>query len=199
MNQGTLKGMTLKVPGEIRPTAAKVRAALTNSWQIRLPGAMVLDLFAGSGSVGLEALARGAGHAVFVEAASSVIPILKGNCALLTDEQTRVVRAQLPLSEGDLHKIFPDQNRFDLVFADPPYLFSEYGALLENIEYLLAKDGEIAIEHSADRNMPQPKSTERIQVSRSRKYGDSQLTIMAMRQSGILAGNSELVRMIGDV
>ena len=189
MTYGRLKGQLLKVPDNIRPTSAKVRTALMNSWQYRLPEARVLDVFAGSGSVGLEAAARGAAQVLFVEGSVSGIAILKDNCALLDGASTRVVRAQLPLSSKSLTEVLQNSGKkvgFDLIFVDPPYLFSGYGKLLDELMSLLEEGGELAIEHSSKRPLPPTAVANGCYSVRTRTYGDSQLTIMAWAQNSSL-------------
>ena len=182
MTYGRLKGQMLRVPDSIRPTSAKVRSALMNSWQYRLPKARVLDVFAGSGSVGLEAIAKGAAQVLFVEGSASVIAVLKENCALQDTADTRIVRAQLPLKSKKLTALLGSRGGalgFDLIFVDPPYLFTEYDELLEELMSLLTESGELAIEHSSKRALP-PRVVDNENYSvRTRIYGDSQLTIMA--------------------
>lgn len=182
MTHGQLKGRILRVPEGIRPTSARVRTALMNAWQYRLPQARVLDVFAGSGSVGLEAAARGAGRVDFVEGSSSAIAMLKDNCSLLEDADTRVLRAQLPLGAKNLTELLRSgdgNSSYDLIFVDPPYRFEGQRQILEELMTLLVEGGELAIEHSSRRPLPPRVVDNGCYALRTRIYGDSQLTIMA--------------------
>ncbi len=141
---GTLRGRRLAVAPGVRPTEARLREALFSIWRPRLAGCSFLDLFAGSGAVGLEALSHGAGRAVFVESDPRVLTALRRLLGELAPEASRLERGRLP---GDLAG-WPRQD-FDLVFADPPYRFAAYEDLLRRTASLVAADGEMAIEHSA--------------------------------------------------
>jgi 16S rRNA (guanine(966)-N(2))-methyltransferase RsmD len=82
VNTGTARGMTLEtLPGEdiVRPTSQKVKAAIFSALQFFIPGATMLDLFAGSGQMGIEALSRGASHCVFVDNSREAISVIKRN------------------------------------------------------------------------------------------------------------------------
>lgn len=147
---GTWRGRRLQVASGVRPTEARLREALFSIWRPRLADCLFLDLFAGSGAVGLEALSRGAGRAVFAESQPRVLTVLRRRLSELAPapsadrEASQLRRARLP---GDLAKWPPEA--FDLIFADPPYRFAGYEALLRRTADLVAAGGEMAIEHSA--------------------------------------------------
>lgn len=120
---GSFRGRTLQTPpgGATRPTADRTRQALFNvlehaAWAPDLDGARVLDLFAGSGALGLEALSRGAATATFVESAEPACAALRANIAALRVED----RARLHRRDATIAGAPPPQP-FDLVFLDPPY------------------------------------------------------------------------------
>src|SRR5512132_75419 len=118
---GALKGRRLATPkgDTTRPTADQVRIALMDTLMPRLPGARFLDLFAGAGGVGLEALSRGAARAVFVEQDAGAVTALQLNVATLrVKSATRVLRADAVRA---LNRLAADGERFDLIFLDPPY------------------------------------------------------------------------------
>lgn len=114
---GEARGLTLSPPPkDIRPTMDRVRAAIFSSLGDAVPGARVLDLFAGSGAMGIEALSRGAESALFVEANPECVRCIKGN----------LQRAHLeaPVQAMDAMKfleLYAAPGSFDLIFADPPY------------------------------------------------------------------------------
>ncbi|MBI4593606.1 MAG: 16S rRNA (guanine(966)-N(2))-methyltransferase RsmD [Candidatus Rokubacteria bacterium] len=118
---GELKGRRLVAPrGErTRPTADQVRLALMDTLAPVLPGARLLDLFAGAGGVGLEALSRGAAHVTFVERDPRALAALRDNVATLgLESRARVLALE---ARRAVERLAGDGERFDLVFLDPPY------------------------------------------------------------------------------
>ena len=116
---GVAGGRRLKVPPSgVRPTGDKARQALFNSLAslLDLDGAAVLDLYAGSGALGLEALSRGAEAVVFVESGPKVLPVLRANVATVGLPGATVVAGSVPTVVAG-----SPPRRFDLVVADPPY------------------------------------------------------------------------------
>jgi 16S rRNA (guanine966-N2)-methyltransferase len=116
---GLAGGRRLKVPPSgVRPTGDRAREGLFNSLStlVDLEGAAVLDLYAGSGALGLEALSRGARTVVFVESAPRVLPILKANLAAVGLSGGRVLAGSVPTVVAGAPPV-----RFDVVLADPPY------------------------------------------------------------------------------
>jgi 16S rRNA (guanine(966)-N(2))-methyltransferase RsmD len=166
---GELRGRGLAVPPGARPTEGRVREALFSIWRDRLAGARVLDLFAGSGAVGLEALGRGALSALAVDSDLRAVKIVEGNAARVGLKALEIRRLTLPA--GLTRLVEQSAGSFDLVFADPPYGFAAYEDLLQGAAPLLAPDGEIAVEHSARRELPvEVGSLTRVDV---RRYGES--------------------------
>lgn len=132
----------------LRPTSGKVREAIFNLITPLLNGGSVLDLFAGTGSLGIEALSRGMERTVFVERDPRVITVLHKNIiACQLKSQTEVIGR--PVSKG-LRMLRAREERFKLIFLDPPYQMSLAGrTLLELGEAnLLKKDGLVILEHS---------------------------------------------------
>ncbi len=134
---GTHRGRKLQFPAleGVRPTPDRVRETLFNWLAMQTPGAHCLDLFAGSGALGLEALSRGAAEVLFVDAANAIVESLQGHIATLKAENAGVV-----LSDALrwLKSNQPEQP-FDLVFLDPPFhhdLLQPVCALLESEGYL---------------------------------------------------------------
>jgi 16S rRNA (guanine(966)-N(2))-methyltransferase RsmD len=118
---GTAKGIVLKtVPGrEVRPTSAKVRQAIFSALSDRIAGSRVLDLYAGTGAMGIEALSRGAAEAVFVEVSPKCLRAIKENL-----ERSRLSDRATVLG-GDVLRVLRrfgrERQKFDVVIADPPY------------------------------------------------------------------------------
>lgn len=170
---GAHRGRWLAVPAGARPTEGRVREALFSIWREPLEqGASLLDLFAGSGVVGLEAAGRGALRVVCVDADRRAFPLLQSNRDRLGEALVEIRRLDLPAGLREL--LDRGEGPFDLVFADPPYRFSSYGELLAGIGPLLAEHGEAAIEHSA-RAAPPAESGGLIRVDQ-RRYGESALS-----------------------
>lgn len=170
---GVLRGRSLRVPPRVRPTGGLARAALFDVWAPRITGGRFLDLFAGSGAVGIEALSRGAALCVAVERSGPVFRVLTTNYeALAPDGKWRLVRATLPagLSSENVRKSLP----FDLIFADPPYDFLLWRELLEAIAPLLARDGQAVLEHGR-RGRPPEEAGPLARRSR-RVYGETELS-----------------------
>lgn len=164
---GEFKGRGLMVPPGARPTEGRVREALFSIWSDRIQGARVLDLFAGSGVVGLEALGRGALSAVAVDQSLRAVETLEANAGKLGERLLDIRRLTLP---GGIPRL-AEEGPFDLVYADPPYNFPMYPDLLEAVAPLLAEDGEVAVEHSSRRELPiEVGPLTRTDV---RKYGES--------------------------
>jgi 16S rRNA (guanine966-N2)-methyltransferase len=171
---GRLGGRRLKAPPgrRTRPTSERVREALF-AMLGDLDGDRALDLFAGSGALGIEALSRGAEHAVFVERDALAVRVLRENLAAL-----EVPAAAAEVRRGDalraLRSARERKETYDLVFIDPPYdqardLGSELSALLEP---LLAPGARIVVE--SDRRAPLALSAP---IERQRRYGDTLITI----------------------
>ena len=169
---GRLGGRRLVAPPSgVRPTADRVREALFARLR-DLDGAHVLDLYAGTGALGIEALSRGAARAVFVERSNASLTALRRNLlALELDECTRVVRGDV---RSALRRLAGERMRFDLVLADPPYddrALAEPLALLVS-GGLLAPDATVVVERS--RRHPLPEVAGLVSQG-SRRYGDTEL------------------------
>ena len=120
MTGGSLRGRRIRVPasGGVRPSADRVREALFARLG-DLEGAQVLDLFAGSGALGIEALSRGAAAAVFVERAAAALAVLRANLAeLALDGKSEVLRGE---ASAAVRRLGRAGRRFDLLLLDPPY------------------------------------------------------------------------------
>lgn len=169
---GEFRGRSLAVPPGARPTEGRVREALFSIWSDRLQGARVLDLFAGSGIVGLEAIGRGALAALAVDETLGAVKTLEANAARLGERLLTIRRLTLPA--GLTRLVEEGAGPFDLVYADPPYNFHPYEDLLRSVVPLLANDAEVAVEHSSRRDLPiEAGPLTRVDV---RKYGESAIS-----------------------
>ncbi len=173
---GALKGRRLPVANGVRPTGSRLREALFSIWQSRVGGCRFLDLFAGSGAVGLEAISRGAAQAVFVEGSPRVFRVLRQSLRSHAPKAARAVRTRLP---GGLERLSGE--RFGLIFADPPYAFDRIGGLLQQAAPRLEPGGEMAIEHHLRLEIGEPQEpwTQRDK----RCYGDSCLSFFALDEA----------------
>jgi 16S rRNA (guanine966-N2)-methyltransferase len=174
---GEFRGRGLVVPAGARPTEGRVREALFSIWGERILGVRFLDLFAGSGVVGLEAAGRGARSVLAVDADPRAAKILAQNAETVGAQ--RFTLRRLPLPAGLARLSSEGVGPFDLVFADPPYDFAAYGPLLEAVAPLLDPDtpeepAEIVIEHST-RNEP-PAAAGPLERTDLRRYGESNLS-----------------------
>ncbi|MFO8192063.1 MAG: 16S rRNA (guanine(966)-N(2))-methyltransferase RsmD [Bacillota bacterium] len=147
---GSKKGMKLKTPGgtSVRPTANRVREALFNILGPLVRDAVFIDLYAGSGAVGIEALSRGARLAIFVENKRDNIPLIGENL------KKSGFKDRSLLLHRDVNRALPHlaekQFRADLIFMDPPYLSKEIPTVIKAINGLplLSPDGLIIVEHA---------------------------------------------------
>jgi 16S rRNA (guanine(966)-N(2))-methyltransferase RsmD len=178
---GDLKGRELKTPPETitRPSSAKLRQALFNSVQWRVPGGRVLDLFAGSGALGLEAFSRGALEVYCVEKDEKAYRVLNENIRnLKVHPQVRAVRADVFVAlKEQLKKKAP----FDLIIADPPYEKGFEIQILEAIdrENILKDKAILILEWSplkAKEIQSLPESVGSLTKIREQQYGDSFLS-----------------------
>jgi 16S rRNA (guanine966-N2)-methyltransferase len=147
----------------VRPTADRGREAWMSILQNDLPDATVLDLFSGSGALGLEALSRGASHATFVESAASSLVALRANIErLAASEAATVHRVDALRFLAGLR-----EHEYDVAFADPPYrngLAAQVAECWRETQFSRI----LALEHGADEAMPLDGDT--------RRYGDTALT-----------------------
>ena len=181
---GTHRGRTLKTlrGQQVRPTSDRVREALFSIIAARLPDSAVLDLFAGTGSLGLEALSRGAARATFVDKSRQSLDVIRQNVeALGLGECTKVKRIDVQAGNPRLAEL---EGPFDLVFIDPPYRLTErvergvgMGGLLESLWSSGTVDNEkglIVLEH--DRRSFIADYWDGFGVSDTRTWGDTSLT-----------------------
>ncbi len=150
-----------------RPTTDRVREAWMSAVDPYLEGARVLDLFAGSGALGLEALSRGAAHATFVEQAPPALQSLRANLSALgAASRAEVVRGDAVRYVAGL-----EAGAFDVAFADPPYAQGFAAALMEAFA-AVPFAGLLCIEHGRNDEIPE------LPGARTRRYGDTALTFI---------------------
>jgi 16S rRNA (guanine966-N2)-methyltransferase len=177
---GTRKGKSLKaVPGSsTRPTTDKVKEAIFNIIGPYFDGGIGLDLFAGSGGLGIEALSRGAEKVIFVDRDRKAVQTIHENINTCEfEEKAEVYRND---SDRALKAILKRDLAFDLIFLDPPYMKQQLIKLLEVIDSgnLLANGGTILCEHSADVHLPE--SIGRFIQRKHENYGVISISIYTM-------------------
>jgi 16S rRNA (guanine966-N2)-methyltransferase len=172
---GSARGRRLRTPaGErTRPTADRVREALFSALESALgslEGLRVLDLYAGSGAMGLEALSRGAVHATFVENDREACRTIVRNLDKLgLDTATVLCQEALTALRTDARQ----GTRYDLVLVDPPYgSFPLQNAIIRHLPDILAPEGTLLVETAADEEPELP-----LAKRKSRRYGAARLTI----------------------
>jgi len=173
ITSGTFKSRIIKAPGGIRPTLDNVRKAIFDILGGSVEGVKVLDLFAGSGALGLEALSRGAASCTFVDNSRASVKAIKDNLEALDlgkDDGAEVVRAD---SLRVIQRLAWDRARFDIIFMDPPYykeLAKKSLFLLGDCD-ILSETGVAIIEHS--KHDPMPDSSGGLKLLRTARYGDT--------------------------
>lgn len=151
---------------DTRPTLDRVRENVFNILQLRVRKARVLDLFAGSGALSLEAVSRGAALAVMVDHDRAAVAAEKANVeALRFGDRTRV----LPMDWKRAVALLQSEGRqFDLVFLDPPYAMRDMTEVMEALKPLLGEDAIVVLEHQAG---VMPATASGYRMTDSRKYG----------------------------
>jgi len=175
---GTAGSIPINVPKSLtRPTADRVREAVFSSLAPRLDGAAVLDLYAGSGSLGLEALSRGAKSAIFVETATGACNVISGNLA-----KTRLSGGTVVKSSVSSFLTRQAPRAFDLVFADPPYArdeetLADLVSLIENerLAATVAPDGLLILESFTKSPLPESSLWT---VEKEKKYGKTRVSFL---------------------
>jgi 16S rRNA (guanine966-N2)-methyltransferase len=178
---GALKGQRLTTPRgrTTRPTADQVRIACLDTLMPFLHRGPFLDLFAGAGGVGIEALSRGAPSAIFVEQDGAALRALRDNVERLgLGERARVLRADAARAVADLAA---EGLRFAVVFLDPPYDSPRAAAALEAVAAgdVLLPAAVVVLQHMT--KMPPPSSPGVLAVWKARRFGETTLTFLVPR------------------
>jgi 16S rRNA (guanine966-N2)-methyltransferase len=178
---GSAGGRRLKVPPKgTRPTSERVREALFSSLEamLDLDGAKVLDLYAGSGALGFEALSRGAGHATFVESDKRAADVLKGNA-----EELGFANVVIANRTAEAY-VAAEGETFDVLFADPPYAVGddELAKVLRGIVPRLAADAVLIVERAS--RSGEPEWPEEVESLRAKRYGDTAVYWGQVRSDG---------------
>ena len=186
---GKYRGRNLKSPPslEVRPTSDRLRETLFNVLAPRIEGSRFLDLCAGSGAVGIEALSRGAAHATFVDRSRKMFALIEANlklCGVAKEERqtanseaTEFLRGTKRRGRRQQEAANEDGQQWDVVFYDPPYA-TDYLPVLElfamQTPRLLAEDGLLVVEHHHKKLLPEELGG--LRRTRVLKQGDAALS-----------------------
>jgi 16S rRNA (guanine966-N2)-methyltransferase len=173
---GERKGHTIFAPRgrETRPTSDRVRENVFNIIAPWVEGARVLDLYAGSGAMGLEALSRGAANAVFVESDPDAVRAIERNLDKLRLTGASVLRLD---ARTALAQETGAGRKYDLVLVDPPYAMTSFDLMSPYLSRVLAEDGLLVLETSKRVEPELP----RLAVRTSRAYGSTRVTVFEHR------------------
>ncbi|MBE6783225.1 MAG: 16S rRNA (guanine(966)-N(2))-methyltransferase RsmD [Ruminococcaceae bacterium] len=155
---------------DVRPTTDRTKEAMFSSIQFDIEGTKVLDLFAGSGQLGIEALSRGAASAVFIDKNKQAIEIIKKN--LLS---TSLAKQAVVLNTDADTYVSTTKEKFSFVFMDPPYAKGFLQKMLPLVERVVAEGGAIICEHPYGEELPEELSS--MKIYRSYRYGKTAVTV----------------------
>jgi len=176
---GSARGRRLNtVPGSdlVRPTSEKVKEAVFSAIQFDIEGRRVLDLFAGSGQMGIEALSRGAENATFVDSSDISLKVVKENLKTTNlSEKATVVKSD------SLSFLSRTNEKFDIAFVDPPYSTGLLQKAISNIENVMSDFGIIVCEHPKEETLPEELS--KFSVSKNYKFGKITVTVYKRKVS----------------
>lgn len=148
---GTARGRKLKTPEnyDIRPTTDNVKESVFNIIQFDIEGRRVLDLFAGTGQMGIECLSRGAAEAVFVDKSRDAVKIIRDNL--------KTCQLKATVVQDDALGFLRSCGKFDIIFVDPPYDMPIYEPVLEliNLVDILSEGGIIICEARREKQLPE--------------------------------------------
>ena len=179
---GKARGLKLDTPKnqDVRPTTDRVKESLFNMINSYIMDSNILDLFAGTGSLGIECLSRGAKNCVFVDKSKDSINIVRSNVKKARVENESTI---LNVDFKDAVKRLSTQNqKFDVIFMDPPYYENMFIECLKSIDEfnLLDEDGIIVVEHDTKDLFEE--SIGRLNKSREKKYGNTTLTFYKLEE-----------------
>ena len=174
---GELKGKRLLTPKgiKIRPTTDRIRESIFNILFSRILNSVVLDLFAGTGALGIEALSRGASFAIFIDSDMDALSVIEKNVAVCgLQDRIKIIRADIVKNNIALSNGFPSVN---LVFMDPPYNNMIKPALINlSASRFLQKNALIIIEHAIEETLPE--YLLEYKISDQRRYGKTLVSFL---------------------
>ena len=170
---GKFKGRQIKTKKRTRPTQTKLRKALFDILKDKVSGSLFLELFCGTGSIGIEAISRNAKGVVFVDKDSDCIKILKDNLSFIPPNTYSILKSDVFEA---INILFKNKKIFDIVFLDPPYykeLAKKSLNKLSNCD-ILSPNGIIVVQHYKKDLIPE--KINRLAIFRQEKYGDTILS-----------------------
>ena len=185
---GTARGRKIEAPEgrNTRPTLDRVRENLFNILQMKIRDSRVLDLFAGSGALSIEALSRGAESATLVDSDRNASRIQKKNLETLGfDGQAEVLLRDWKQAAAELAR---EGRRYDLVFLDPPYRMTDLRDVFTAVEKLLAEDGMVILEHEAKAAV---KSGDAYEETDRRQWGYCGVSFFRLRKNSVTDAEGE--------
>ncbi len=169
---GKNRSRLIETPNTVltKPTMDKVRQAVFSALGEKVYNSRVLDLFAGSGSYGIEALSRGAKEAIFVDNSSLAIETIKKNCEKLNEKKVEIIKDDV------LPFLTENSREFDIIFADPPYKLDVYNDVVETLirRNILSSNGIIILESEKELKLDESKFSS----VRFYKYGLAKIYIL---------------------
>ncbi len=169
---GSARGMVLRtLEGEnVRPTTDKVKEAVFSAIQFEIEGRRILDLFAGSGQLGIEALSRGAESCTFVDADKNAVKIVKGNL-----EKTKLGFKATVMQTDSLAFLGMTDKIFDIAFLDPPFATGLLQKALAKVEPRIAEGGIVVCEHPFGEDLPEAQGA--LEKQKEYKYSKTAVTV----------------------
>ena len=177
---GMARGIKLKAPEglTVRPTADRVKEALFSILTPRISSALFLDLYAGSGAIGIEALSRGARFCIFVDHQKNNLSLIKENLIKTKLEQnTKLIMAD---AEKAIRRLAGENIQADLIYLDPPYNYTGISTVVFSIisHQIIDHSGLIIVEHASNNQQ----WAEDFTKTRQKRYGDTSLTFITPNQ-----------------
>ena len=174
---GTARGKRLQTleGNDVRPTTDNVKEAVFSIIQFSIEGRTFLDAFAGSGQMGIEALSRGAKKAFFIDQKKQSVAIIKNNLKTTSLSDSAIV-----LNTDTLSFISSTNEKFDIVFFDPPYRTGLLQSALNKVTRIMNKGGMIICEHPVDEELPE--QIEDFVLKKNYKYGKIIITIYSHKE-----------------
>ncbi len=169
---GKARGKHLEAPSgfDVRPTTDKVKEAIFSAIQFELEDAYVLDLFSGSGQMGIEALSRDAEYAVFTDNSKRSLDIIKENI-----KNTGFEKQSKVINTNALDFLSTTSMKFDIVFIDPPYKMGLADEALKSVGKVMNKGGRVICEH--EKEFTPANEYNNIHIKKTYKYGKISVTI----------------------
>jgi len=175
---GKYKSRVISMPRDVRPTSNKVREAIFDVFSTQIEGASVLDLFAGSGGFGIEAISQGAASSVFCDKIQGITKIIRKNLQVLDPQDIKNTEVMTKDALGAIKSLHNKQVSFDIIFLDPPYYKNWIRKCLKYISIydILTHSGFIIAEHSKKDKINFEE--ESFTLMRQLTYGDTIISIL---------------------